>query len=511
MSNIPENKQNEEFQDGFSTIFSNPEEHRKIEKVKKKKPLIKIMAFFLSLAILIGGTVAVIKLIPEREEEDNFVPLMDEIEILNLESDTFKTVTIQNQNGRFEFYSQAVENADTSSSETAAVNWFLKGYDEDVISSPFASQKIEGISLVNAIRKIEQKSDSECGLVNPNLTAEIVTDESTIKLSVGSASPDRTGYYFKLSSKDEIYLVSEEVKSKFEFSALDLANSDVLKGLPLTEDMTDYMDDNSDLSTFDTITVSGKDFKNNVVIVSNPDDTLLQYSITSPMKRRAQNADYLMEAFKNGITVSGAYSLDVSDSSLKKFGLDNPDFVMTMKAGKVTHTFKFALQDDGNYAAICTGEKLIKKVALDTVPFTAFKETDFYSNWVCMEYIVKLKGMKFKTPEGSYDFTLNTVEKEDEKAETSVTYKGKPMDTEKFTTFYQTCLGLTCSSFETEKLTANPDYSIVFEFSDGSVKTYDFIKSSATKYQYRENSVDMGIVNSSNLNKVITELKNIVK
>ena len=85
------------------------------------------------------------------------------------------------------------------------------------------------------------------------------------------------------------------------------------------------------------------------------------------------------------------------------------------------------------------------------------------------------------------------------------------MDTEKFTTFYQTCLGLTCSSFETEKLTANPDYSIVFEFSDGSVKTYDFIKSSATKYQYRENSVDMGIVNSSNLNKVITELKNIVK
>lgn len=511
MSNIPENKQNEEAQEGFSTIFSNPEEHRKIEKVKKKKPLIKIMAFFLSLVILIGGTVAVIKLIPEKEEEDNFIPLMDEIEILNLKSDTFKTVTIQNQNGKFEFYSQAVENADASSGETDTVNWFLKGYDEDVISSPFAAQKIEGISLVNAIRKIEQKSDSECGLVNPSLTAEIVTDESTIKLSVGSASPDRTGYYFKLSSKDEIYLVSEEIKSKFEFSALDLANSDVLKGLPLTEDMTDYMDDQSNLLTFDTITVSGKNFKNSIVIVPHPDDTFLQYSVTSPMKRRAQNTDYLMESFKNGITVSGAYSLDVSASSLKRFGLDNPDFVMTMKAGEITHTFKFALQEDGNYAAVCTGEKLIKKVSADTVSYATFKETDFYSNWVCMEYITKLKGMKFKTPEGSYDFTLNTVEKEDEKSETTITYKGEKIDADKFKAFYQQCLSLTCSSFETEKLTANPDYSIVFEFSDGSVKTYDFIKSGATKYQYRENSVDMGKVNSSDLNKVITELKNIVK
>lgn len=509
MSNIPENKQNEEV---LSTIFSDPSEHRELKPQKQKaKPFIKIIAFCLSLALLIGSTIAVIKLIPEKEEEDDFVAIMDEIEILNLESDTFKTVTLQNQNGRFEFFSVAVENADTTSSETAAVNWFLKGYDEDVISSPFAAEKVDGISLISAIRKIDQKNETECGLDKPLYTAKIVTDETSLELSVGSASPDKTGYYFKLSNKDEIYLVSEEVKSKFEFSALDLANADVLKGLPLTEDMTDYMDDQSDLSTFDTITVLDKNFKNNVVIVPNPEDKILQYAVSSPMKRRAQNVDYLFEAFKNGITVSGAYSLDVSDSSLKKFGLDNPDFVMTMKAGKVTHTFKFALQEDGYYAAVCTGEKLIKKVDPSSVAYTAFKETAFYSNWVCMEYLVELKGMRFKTPDATYDFTLNSVEKEDEKTETTVTYKGKVIDTDKFTDFYQVCLGLTCTSFETEKLTANPDYSIIFEFSDGSVKTYDFIKSSATKYQYRENGIDMGIVNSSNLNKVIKELNNIVK
>lgn len=512
MSNIPENKQNEQAEEVFSTIFSDPSEHRKIKPQKNKtKPFVKIIAFCLSLVVLIGSTIAVIKLIPERQEEDDFVPIMDEIEIINLESDTFKTVTFQNQNGRFEFFSEAIENADTASSETSAVNWFLKGYDEDVISSPFAEEKIKGISLISAIRKIEQKNDIECGLDNPLLTAEIVTDESTLKLSLGSASPDKTGYYFKLSNKNEIYLVSEEVKSKFEFSALDLANTDVLKGLPLTEDMTDYMDDKSDLSTFDTLTVSGKNFSNNVVIVPNPEDSLLQYAVSSPIKRRAQNADYLIGAFKDGITVSGAYSLDVSDSSLKKFGLDNPDFIMTMNAGKITHTFKFALQEDGNYAAVCTGEKLIKKVSADSLTYAAFEETDFYSNWVCMEYLAELKGMKFKTPDNSYDFSLNTLEKENEKTETTVTYNGKTINTEKFTKLYEECLNLTCTSFETEKLSASPDYSIIFEFSDGSSKTYDFIKSGATKYQYRENGTDMGKVNSSSLNKVITELGKLVK
>ena len=73
MSDFPEqektNLQNEE---EFSTIFSDPTAHKKTaEDVKKKKLLPIIIAAFLAVAVLVGGTVGVVKLIPEKEYRIN--------------------------------------------------------------------------------------------------------------------------------------------------------------------------------------------------------------------------------------------------------------------------------------------------------------------------------------------------------------------------------------------------------------------------------------------------------
>ncbi len=515
MSNIPENEKNEavENEEVLSTVFSNPEEHRKIETVKKKKPLVKILAFFLSLVILTGGTVAVIKLIPEREEDDDYVPLLEEIDVINLKSNTFDTVTLKNSSAEFNFYSEEVEKTDTSSeSEERVVNWYLKGYGDDVISSPTVSEKIEGISLITAIRKINDLSDSQCGLDSPVIEAEIKTTEGkVVSMLIGSASPDKTGYYFKSSESEDIFLISEETKQDFEFETLDLANADVLKGFPLTEDMKDYMDDNSDLSTFDTVTISGKNFDKSLVIVPNPENTLVPYIITSPSIRRAQNVENIFNAFKNGITPIGAYALDTSANTLKEFGLSNPDFVMTMKAGNKTHTFKFALQKDGNYAVVCDGEKLVKKVSADNLSYVNLKETDFYSTWVCLEYITELSAFEIKYGDKSYEFIFESAENEEGETEiTKVTLDGKGIDVDEFKAFYQECISINCTDFSTDKISEKADYTINFKFIDKTVKTYEFYKSGATKYQYAENGVDMGKVNSSALNKIIKALEDLV-
>ncbi len=518
MSNIPENEKNGVTENGevFSTVFSNPEEKHKVkEEVKRKKPLTKIIAFFLSLAILIGGTFAVIELIPEREEEDDYVPIMEEIEVLKLESDTFKTVSLKNQNGEFNFFSEKVENTDTSSEseeETTAVNWYLSGYERDLISSPAAAEKVEGISIITAIRKITELSPAECGLDNPSLKAEItISEDNVISLAVGSSSPDKTGYYFKYSGDENVYLISEATKANFEFNALDLANTDVMSGFPLTENMTDYMDDSNKLSTFDSITVSGKNFEESVVIVPNPDDKLLQYKTVSPMTRRVEELGDIFTAFQNGITVSGAYSFDTTAKGLKEFGLDNPDFVMTMKAGGKTHTFKFKLQADGGYAAVCDGEKLIKKVDAANLSYIGYKATDFYSTWVCIEYLIDLSAFEIKYGDKSYEFIIESTENDEGELETTkVTIDGKTIDVSEFKNFYQECISLNCTDFSTDKVSGNADYTITFKYTDKKVKTYEFFKSGASRYQYRENGVDLGKVNSSQLNKVVKALEDLV-
>ena len=78
MSNIPENEKinNTENSGGdevFSTVFSDPTEHKRTAPEKKKNKLLIAIASILAVAIFAGGTVAVIKLIPEREEEENYV------------------------------------------------------------------------------------------------------------------------------------------------------------------------------------------------------------------------------------------------------------------------------------------------------------------------------------------------------------------------------------------------------------------------------------------------------
>lgn len=59
----------------------------------KRRLLPIIISAVLAVAVLAGGTVAVIKLIPERED-DTSTPSIEEIKVLDKSSDDFKTVPL---------------------------------------------------------------------------------------------------------------------------------------------------------------------------------------------------------------------------------------------------------------------------------------------------------------------------------------------------------------------------------------------------------------------------------
>ena len=89
--------------------------------VQQAKACIRDVASRGKLPVLAGGTVAVVKLIPEREDESS-VPTIETITVLNLDSDDFKTVTVTNENGVFKLYSEEEEpeeTDDSSSSDTS--------------------------------------------------------------------------------------------------------------------------------------------------------------------------------------------------------------------------------------------------------------------------------------------------------------------------------------------------------------------------------------------------------
>ena len=522
MSDFPEKENIEETTEPTltpeegSTVFSDPAEHKKTAVKQKKRLLPKVIAAVLAVGVLAGGTVAVIKLIPEREESST--PSIETISVLDMKSDDFKSVTVTNENGTFKLYSveetETSDSSDTSSSEPT-VNWYLDGYDREVIDSS-ATGSIAGYAAsLEAVREVTSKSTAECGLENPTVKADVVkNDGSEFSILVGSESPDNTGTYVKLSTEEKIYITETDLKGNFTFDALSLAETGSVPGITVTDDMKDYKGDDGALSSFDTITLSGKNYPEKVVLAPNTDENLSAYAAymtVSPTKRIADNVDGIFGLFKSGVSASGAYSFDTSVSSRKNLGFDNPDLTATIKVGSVTQTYSFKQQEDGDYAVWYDGAKLIKKVSASSLSFIDYKVNDYYASWVCLQSINELSNFTVKTPDKTYSFDIVYDDSEDAEETYVITYEGTKLVAENFQNFYQECISLSCSDYTIDKVINEPAMSFVFTYSDTSREktVVEFKKAGETKYQYSIDGIDMGKINSSSLNKILRQVEKV--
>lgn len=526
MSDIPENQKdiNTEAESGedFSTVFSDPAEHRKIAAdVSKKRNWPKVVAGALAAVLLITGTVLVIKLIPEKEDESTASEGLQSITVLDLDSDDFKTVTVTNEKGTFKFYSEIVKEETTSSSSsssssaTETVEWYLDGYDKELISTTKANNAPDAVASIDASRKITEKTAAECGLESPAIKVDVVTnDEGEFSVLLGGESPDKSGYYLKLSSSEDIYLVESTLVEDLTFDAEFFASDDAIPGIAATDKLADYGTDGV-LSTFDSLILIGKDYEETVVIQPNTDELTSQfyaYKVISPTKCLANNVDELFTIFSSGLATEGAYSYELNEESLTKFGLLDPDFSATILLGEYTVTYLFALQEDGYYAVACDLSPLIKKVSADSVPFASRKETDFYHSWVAFNALKDLKKLTIKTPEKEYAFDIEAKTDENDSTTFTIGYNGETMETQPFQDFYQELISLTCSDFTVEANDSEPVYTLVFDYNDeiGGSNVIEFRKASETKYQYRTDGVDMGKVTSASLKKIIRSLESLV-
>ena len=516
MNNFPENENKGlETREELSTVFSNPNEHKAVNiKNGNKKRLKIVLIALLAVAVLVSGTFVTIKFIPEKIEESN-TPKIETIEVLKANVDEYKTVSIKNKNGTFDFYSVTTK----SEVEDAAdvVEWYMDGYDAGVVDTNSISTVISSLGSITASREITAKSLADCGLEKPQIEAKITTEDGgEYSILIGDKSPDNSGIYLKLSTKDNIYLVTSDLDTTLTFEALNFADKSNFSGMTLSSDYSDYTDDNK-LTGFDSISIKSKNFKDTLVIEPNNDETtnsFMRYLVTSPQNRTADYVDELLAIFADGITVSGAYSFDVKPATLSKLGLNNPDFVITVKVKDVAFTYKFKQQLDGSYAVINDDSLLVKKIDANTLSFLNNEQTDFYIDWVFIESIDNISNLTIKSDNKTYSIDVSrNPDEEDEENKYIVDYEGKSLTSENFQDFYRFCITLTCSDYNVEDITSPVEASITYNYKDYKSKpvTLEFRKASATKYQYSLNGKAMGKINASEFRKLSKYLKQLVQ
>ncbi|MBR3908815.1 MAG: DUF4340 domain-containing protein, partial [Clostridia bacterium] len=347
MNNLPEKDENLVADDEFSTVFSDPTEHRKTV-VKDKKNRLKIgLSLLLAVAVLVGGTFAVVKLIPEKEVETT--PLNKKIMILEYDIENCEKVSVKNQNGTFELLSKIVKDTDEQDGEVVEKKaWYMKGYKESMTDSDLIESVVITLGDISAIREITTRSKKECGLTNPVIEAKIWLDKEEITVSIGGKSPDNAGVYLMLSTSDKIYLVGDDLQEDLSFADLDMATTETQPGITLPDKYSHYYE-SGNLTRFDSITITGKNFPEKMEFVQNQDDNIsgyVPYSVVKPTKRTAENVPGLFSVFSTGFSVQGAYAYDASKTTVNALGLNNPDFVLSAHFGSYTYSYKFKQQED---------------------------------------------------------------------------------------------------------------------------------------------------------------------
>jgi len=520
MADFPENKiEATEEEDELSTIFSAPAEHKKV-KTTKKKAWIVIVAAVLCVAILFVGLKFVLKIETleskeTREQEEAAEKINSQltasvVELKNYTHEEIEKVKIQVGSKTSILYSER-EEVDTGDVFTY---WYVKDIKKTVTDSDKISEVVDGVANLVASKEITGKTAAECGVDRPWLSAAVTPLKGEkYSIVVGNLSPDGNGYYIKFDNSDKIYHIERTKynKSFFEFDVMNMFGGELMTAIQSNGNNDEYFE-NGQVTKFDRLTISGKNFAEPLVIIQNGNEEMSQYLgyiVESPSKRIAQNVEAALLIFQSDLSVTGAYSFDAKPETLKKFGLDKPDIELKIELGDQTHVYKFKLQKDGDYAAICEGSEFINRVPASDLEEIADKTTtDFYSTWICYNSINDLSNFTIKTKDKNYSFDIKQKEVETESGDSTemqytITHNGKKLTALNFQYLYQYCVTLKCLDFEIKDIGTDPEVTFVFNFKKGGKSIIEFRKVSATKYQYTVDGVDMGRVSVNSINKVV--------
>ena len=509
MSLTPEENKTPDTQEEESTIFgASPVKDKERKAPKKNKMLKTALSAFLALAVLVGGTVAVIKLIPEKQKEENN-PETEQITIFAYKDVDVESVTV-NRTGSTVVYNSALEETKTESESSATAKWSINGLDATLIDESALSSHVASLITMNATREIEVEEGADYGFSAPLYTLSLkLRDGGEKSLLLGNKTPSSSGFYAQLSGNSKVYLVSPDTADLLDTKNEDFSITTVVPAQKSTDATKAYFSEDT-LNLFDTMTIERKGEKT-LSFVSNFGDDINQmipYTMVSPYNRSA-NTDAIsniVELVSGGITATSAYAFNPTAKDLQLYGMSNPELTFELKYGKNTIAFSATRQADGDFAVMTPeNSKIIFRVAASSITFADTALEDFLSSMPFIEMITNFESFTFETESGKNIFTMS-YEKDDNGEEqiASVKANGKEVEKEQFQTYYQHLVGTEPSDAVFEKVNKTADFTIFCKARPGQKDfTLKFIKNTDRRYYFEINGEPIGLVSTTYVEKLM--------
>lgn len=485
-----------------STIFSDPAHFAASADTKKRgnrRLFTRVLASLLAVAILATATVLAFKYIPELSDDEEE---SQSITVTNTAETEVKSLTVKNESGTVKLDAELTETDGESS-----VVWTVDGVDATLTSTTRISSFATYALSLSAIEKLSVDG-TDFGFSEPQATVTVTMEESEYSLLVGNTAPADLGYYCKSSmDKDNVYIIDNATAMSF-MTAKDTDFADTTGSQSVKSDKNASCFSDNEITDFDYIKVSGKKHETPFEIVLQEDEKINAYfafKMVKPSVRICDDtaAQAILDAFTSGFSVDGAYAYSTDNATLKKYGLDNPDYVVTLSLADETHTLKFS-DVDGSYAAFVDGKtNMVQKISLSSISFATAKIESYYSTFIILENLSGLSHMKVETDSETFVFDIKYIEDAEEDFE--INYGDTKLDTKRFKDYYGTLIGMTPISFETANV-KDVDVKITFIHSGSFNDTVlTFKKCSDLRYLAEIDGYPTGQITATALDKFVSD------
>lgn len=487
-----------------STIFAAPKEHT--DKIKKNASAKKIIAAVLAVVILATGTFCAVKFIPKMQGES--VDVFEQGTLFSHEAKYATNLTVKSNLAEMEIKGELIkESIENSVAQTR--RFTLLGYDNELLEHENIAVLVQNALVFKYYTYYETTDLAEYGLDNPEVKIKAVGEGFDYEVHFGKTTPDTARCYAWTSvSPENVFVVSTTDKEAFLITPYNLAITSKIPAVAQTDANASYFADGT-LETFDTLVVSGSKIKEKITIKPNTDEkfsALATYITTTPRQRIADDVESILKIYKEGLDSSSAVSFDQSAESLKKFSLDNPEFMLTLRLGKEVHTFRFTQTKENQYEyyVAASNDKMIRTVSVASIEFVNREEKDYYILFTVLESITDLNRVTV-SGEVNADFKID-YDTEEEKY--IIKNGDKDVAESVFKTAYQDLIATVAIDIETVNTSKKPSLTVKLYHKDGSAATVlSFTKVSETRYQYSVGGVPMGQVTATGYNTILKSFK----
>lgn len=490
-----------------STIFTKSEAAEKPKKtISGKKRRRNIILILIAAAIVLGaGVFAAVKFLPNlnSEKEETTTP---SIKIKEVTATDLRKITVKTKNKTLVFHGSLTESSSSAASSGEAektVAWSLEGYDPALIADSSINAVADSCSALYATRKMTDLS-LDYGLNDPAVTVEVTLQNAAenYTISFGSLSPDGSGYYTKVSGVEGVYLVAAGTVEKVNTTPEKLANT-VIVTAPSKDDAKSseskyFGEDDTKLTGFDTITLSGSYYPNPITLTATS-NKMAKYQIKVGSKVRyanEDNASAMLGILADGLVAIDTYKLAPTKADITAYGLNAPDAVVTLKYAENSVTVRAKLYDkEKNYYAVTVdGRNAIYAVTAEALSMLDKREADLYNQYAFLEYLKDFSNIKINAGGKDYSFDIAYDEKEEKM---TVTSNGAAVDDSLLSAYYQYLVTLSPTE-NNESCAATAAYTAQLKPRDGSkafvIKLY---KQSERRYMLEINGEKYGVISSS--------------